>query len=498
MLLSLDSPNMTSEGSLSISLVLSSLSQRSITAFTFAEAFHLDFLRCTDEAQKRRVCCDYRDKILNISKFTDVLAAAFNDAFPQSLRDSTTERHKKAWTEFNVLVQRQKKSQSREAQRLQHQTCVVSIWGKAVFEHYGWHRLPLDSIRLLHSVACSLRQWSSAVESMNEVLLERHERRVAQKQNRSNLIGEHSPNSKIQDCRSPVERRDVEAVLTRLKDDNLPVHPRTDQSEDRVYTISGTPVRNYGLERDEFGMIVPHGAPDVVPESSSPTVQASKRRKIMKDPRDSSAESEDLPVTLSSQQCSPTPSYTTDSEMTDFEEGSNDDLTSVESDRDVSNFTSNDLLQDSRNNTKILTSHMSADASVSAFQRTKRPYTNHSAREDTSQGSDAGSLKRDHQVSEDPSEDRDLGSSEMDTSADIRKATLKETMRSRHWTLGRRAMRNPLDRPVERVAPEVRTQCSTLAIRDRLATFKDCQSTSPSRKTLEILLIQRLLRAHQW
>ena len=85
--LTLDFPNMTSEGSLSISLALSSLSQRSITAFTFAEAFHDDFLRCIDEAQRRRVCCDYHDKILDISKFTDILAATFNDAFPQSLRD---------------------------------------------------------------------------------------------------------------------------------------------------------------------------------------------------------------------------------------------------------------------------------------------------------------------------------------------------------------------------------------------------------------------------
>ena len=275
---------------MSISLALSSLIQRSTTAFTFAEAFHLDFLRCTDEAQRRRVCCDYRDKILDISKFTDILAAAFNDAFPRSLRDSTTERHKKAWTEFAGLVQRQKKSQSREAQRLQHQTCVVSIWGKAVFEHYGWHRLPLDSIRLLHSVACTLRQWSSAVESMNEVLLERHERRVAQKQNRSNLIGEHPPSSKIQDCRSPVERQDIQAVLTRLKSSTLPVNLRTDQSEDRVYTIGGTPIRNYGLERDKFGMIVPHGVPGVLPESSSPTVQASKRRKITNNTRDSSGQ----------------------------------------------------------------------------------------------------------------------------------------------------------------------------------------------------------------
>jgi hypothetical protein len=82
MLLSLGFPNMTLEGSLSISLALSSLNQRSNTALTFAEAFHVDYLRCTDEAQRRRVCYDYRDKILDTSKFTDILAAAFNDAFP--------------------------------------------------------------------------------------------------------------------------------------------------------------------------------------------------------------------------------------------------------------------------------------------------------------------------------------------------------------------------------------------------------------------------------
>jgi hypothetical protein len=158
MLLSLDSPNMTLEGPSSISLTLSSFSQKSHTAFTLAEAFHGDFLRCTDEAQRRRVCCDYRDKILDISKFTDILAASFNDAFTQSLREFTTERHKKAWTEFAGHVQRQKKSQSREAQPLQHQTCIVSIWGEAIFEHYGWHRPPLGSIRVLHSVECTLRQ----------------------------------------------------------------------------------------------------------------------------------------------------------------------------------------------------------------------------------------------------------------------------------------------------------------------------------------------------
>jgi hypothetical protein len=99
---------MTSEGSSSTSLTLSSMSHKIHTAITLADAFHGDFLRCTDEAQRRIVCCDYRDKILDISKFTKILAAAFNDAFPRSLRGFTIERYKKAWIEFASLVQRQK------------------------------------------------------------------------------------------------------------------------------------------------------------------------------------------------------------------------------------------------------------------------------------------------------------------------------------------------------------------------------------------------------
>jgi hypothetical protein len=257
---------------------------------------------------------------------------------------------------------------------------------------------------------------------MNEVLLERHELRVAQNQNRSNLIGEHPPSSKIQDCRSPMERQDTQAVLTRLRSSDLPVRPHADQSEDRVFTISGTLIRNYGLERDDFGMIVPHGAPGVVPGSPSPTIQASKRRKIAKDSRDTSGRSEDLPMTLLSQQCSFTPAYTTDSEMTDFEEDSSDDLTSAESDHGIPNLTSNDLPQDDRNNTEFLTSDMSANVSVSTFQRTKRLHVNQSVREDTPQVSDAGSLKQDHQISEDPNGDRGLDSFlEIDTSAEIQK-----------------------------------------------------------------------------
>lgn len=86
--------------------------------------------------------------------------------------------------------------------------------------------------------------------------------------------------------------------------------------------------------------------------------------------------------------------------MTDLEEDSSDDLISVESDRGVPNFTGNDIPRDNRNKSDILTSDMSANASVSAFQRTERLYANHSVRGDTSQGSDAGSLKPDHHLVE--------------------------------------------------------------------------------------------------
>ena len=79
-----------------------------------------------------------------------------------------------------------------------------------------------------------------------------------------------------------------------------------------------------------------------------------------------------------------------------------------------------------------------------------------------------------------------------------KKATLEETMRPRHRTLGQRATKDLLDRRVERAALEVRTQYPTLTTKDRLAKFKDHQSTFPSRKTLKILLVQRLEKARQW
>lgn len=56
------------------------------TALDLAAAFQHDFSCCLNEAQKRRVCRKYRDKILAASQFADAIAAAFDDAFPASLR----------------------------------------------------------------------------------------------------------------------------------------------------------------------------------------------------------------------------------------------------------------------------------------------------------------------------------------------------------------------------------------------------------------------------
>jgi hypothetical protein len=78
-----------------------------------------------------------------------------------------------------------------------------------------------------------------------------------------------------------------------------------------------------------------------------------------------------------------------------------------------------------------------ANTSVSAFQRTKRPYANHSVRGDTSQGSDVRSLEQDHQMSEYQNGDRDLDSSfEFDTSAEMQKGDFRradETSTSNPW-----------------------------------------------------------------
>lgn|ERR1712070_143487 len=181
----------------SLSLTMQPSTSKARTAYTstalgLAAAFHREFSCCDYDTQRRKVCQSYRDKILSISHFADLTAAAFHDAFPQSLRESNRGEEFIAWTSFASLVQRQRKSRNRGAQLLQLQTSVLAIWGKDVFTHYGWRELPLDSTRLLHSVASKLPDWNFAVKVINDALIERHERRVVKHDNRAQRIGENS------------------------------------------------------------------------------------------------------------------------------------------------------------------------------------------------------------------------------------------------------------------------------------------------------------------
>jgi hypothetical protein len=291
------------------------------TAFNLATAFHREFSCCVSDSQRRKVCQKYRDRILSISQFADVTAAAFNDAFPQFLRESSRGDDARAWTSFASLVKRQQKSHNRAAQLLRLQTSIVAIWGKDVFTHYGWGRLPLDSTKLLHSVASTLRDWKVAVEVINETILARHERRVVKHDNRARQIGEHSRGSKIQDRHSPVEPRDLEIILSRIKDGKLQTSPQV-QRKKPIYTINGTPIREYGLAPDQFSMIVPGSTSGLEPKSPSPSRQANKRRRLERNDHEGLARTEDSQMPESCHQTLFMPTYISDSEMTELEEES--------------------------------------------------------------------------------------------------------------------------------------------------------------------------------
>ena len=97
------------------------------TALSLAAAFHCEFWSCNSDLEQRKVCQNYRDRILSISQFADVIAAALQDAFPQSLRESSRGEDARAWTAFASLAQRQKKSRNRDAQLLQLQTSIVAL-----------------------------------------------------------------------------------------------------------------------------------------------------------------------------------------------------------------------------------------------------------------------------------------------------------------------------------------------------------------------------------
>jgi hypothetical protein len=253
--------------------------------------------------------------------WADDIAAAFTDAFAPFLQKSQRGQDAEAWKSFASLAQRSQQARTHDAQRIRHQTAVVAIWGADIFEHYGWYELSLDNTRLLRSVACKQRDWKLAVRLINSVMLERHETRVVKHDNRSPLIGEHRHGSKIQDCRSPVQRRDIIAVIHRLQENNDEVSCE-EQRVGRVNTIAGTPIRDYGLETDRYGMVVPHERPGVTRDVLSPSHRASKRRKlghlVVGDPRESTNPS----TAPDSLQLSSTSVSTPVSELTQFEEES--------------------------------------------------------------------------------------------------------------------------------------------------------------------------------
>jgi hypothetical protein len=287
------------------------------TALGLAAAFHRELSCCDNDLQRRKVCQSYRDKILSISHFADVTAAAFHDAFPLYLREASRGEDARAWTSFTSLVQRQRKSQNRSAQLLRLQTGIVAHWGIDIVMHYGWCKLPLDSAKLLHSVARVLK-WPDAVEGMNLVLLERHQRRIVKHDNRAQRIGEHSRGSKIQDRHSPIEPRDLEIILSRIKNGRLQMPSQA--AHEPTYTINGTPIREHGLGPDKFSMIVPDGRLRLERRSSSPSRRANKRRRVDRNEYESSAEPEDQQLPVSCHQSTPTSMYISDSEMTEFEE----------------------------------------------------------------------------------------------------------------------------------------------------------------------------------
>jgi hypothetical protein len=103
-------------------------------------------------------------------------------------------------------------------------------------------------------------------------------------------------------------------------------------------------------------------------------------------------------VILLPQQRNLTPAPTTYSEMTEFEEESSVDSTSVEFNGITPMSTGSGLPRNDGNNTKILTSDLSANVSVSA---SKRSHTSHSIRRDTSRGSHSRSPEQDYHTSED-------------------------------------------------------------------------------------------------
>ncbi|TQN74156.1 hypothetical protein CSHISOI_01296 [Colletotrichum shisoi] len=250
-------------------------------ALNFAASFHRDAQTCRSTLERRRLHETYRDKILAVDGIAANVAAALLPLLSGTVQNSL-QHHKddndddddddedekddygmgtvtgtvtgtdndnnpSRWSDFDRLAQRGRRMRDRESQHLQHRSGIIAAWGPECFGHYGWHALPLPLLRQLHDLAVLVPRWGDVVELLNAKMLARHELRVVGGRNKALRVGEHSPASKVQAAHSPVERSDILAALEWAQRGVKRAARR----------INGAPIREFGLKRDAFGMVVP-------------------------------------------------------------------------------------------------------------------------------------------------------------------------------------------------------------------------------------------------
>jgi hypothetical protein len=229
-----------------------------VAALRFAAAFHQDVKSCgTNVQQLVRVHCEYRDKILALQGFSINIAAAFQPLLCATQLDTQSEVDVRRWDEFNALAKRASNMRDRANQKLRHEAAIVAAWGLDVFQHYSWSDFPGDTQRRLHDLAALLPRWRDAVLVLNRFMLARHELRVVGGSNTHKRIGEHSTSSCVQAEHSPVERKDIFDALNWVRKQGGPVEARIGQIRSLTNEIGDTPIRDFGLERDRYGMVVP-------------------------------------------------------------------------------------------------------------------------------------------------------------------------------------------------------------------------------------------------
>ncbi|KZL85790.1 hypothetical protein CI238_05289 [Colletotrichum incanum] len=239
---------------INISSAHRSLFSATEAALNFAASFHRDAQACRGTRERQQLHEIYRDKILAIDGIAANVAAAFLPFF-RTFRSPRNGNHE-SWSDFDRLAQRGKKMRDRESQHLQHQSGVIAAWGLERFEHYDWHALPVPLLRQLRDLAVLMPHWEDVVDLLNSKMLARHELRVVHGKNKALRVGEHSPASKVQAPHSPVERSDILAALEWAQTKATSVAARREIAQS-ARCINGTPIRQFGLKLDVFGMVVP-------------------------------------------------------------------------------------------------------------------------------------------------------------------------------------------------------------------------------------------------